>query len=87
MKDVLVFKDYTGSVHFNADDEVFFGKIEGIEDLMSFEGDSIIELKKGFEEAVNDYLEICKNNGEKNKMGDLTSELRLTSTKKQQGLL
>jgi predicted HicB family RNase H-like nuclease len=87
MKDVLVFKDYTGSVRFNADDEVFFGKIEGIEDLMSFEGDSIIELKTGFEEAVNDYLEICKNNGEKNKMGDLMSELRQTSTKKHQGLL
>jgi predicted HicB family RNase H-like nuclease len=54
---------------------------------MSFEGDSIIELKTGFEEAVNDYLEICKNNGEKNKMGDLMSELRQTSTKKHQGLL
>ncbi len=60
MKDVLVYKDYRGSVHFNADDEVFFGKIEGIEDLVSFEGDSVIELKKAFEEAVNDYLEICK---------------------------
>jgi predicted HicB family RNase H-like nuclease len=87
MKDVLIYKDYRGSVHFNADDEVFFGKIEGIKDLVSFEGDSIIELKKGFEEAVNVYLEICKNNGEKNKMGDLMSELRQTSTQKQQGLL
>ena len=65
MKDVLVYKDYIGSVHFNANDEVFFGKIEGIEDLVSFEGDSIIELNKTFDEAVNDYLEICKNNGEK----------------------
>ncbi len=65
MKDVLVYKDYIGSVHFNADDEVFFGKIEGIEDLVSFEGDSVIELKKAFEEAVNDYLEICKENGKK----------------------
>ena len=36
MKDVLVYKDYIGSVHFNADDEVFFGKIEGIEDLPDF---------------------------------------------------
>ena len=60
MKDVLIYKDYRGSVHFNADDEVFFGKIEGIEDLVSFEGDSVIELKKAFEETVNDYLEICK---------------------------
>ncbi|MFZ4526765.1 MAG: type II toxin-antitoxin system HicB family antitoxin [Chlorobium sp.] len=65
MKDVLVYKDYIGSVHFNADDEVFFGKIEGIEDLVSFEGDSVIELKKAFEEAVDDYLEICKENGKK----------------------
>ena len=65
MKNVLVYKDYIGSVHFNADDEVFFGKIEGIEDLVSFEGDSVIELKKSFEEAVTDYLEICKENGKK----------------------
>ncbi len=65
MKDVLVYKDYIGSVHFNANDEVFFGKIEGIDDLVSFEGDSVIELKKAFEEAVNDYLEICKEYGKK----------------------
>jgi len=58
MNDVLIYKDYIGSVHFNADDEVFFGKIEGIENLVSFEGDSVIELKKAFEEAVDDYLEI-----------------------------
>ncbi|MEI7934771.1 MAG: type II toxin-antitoxin system HicB family antitoxin, partial [Chlorobiaceae bacterium] len=38
---------------------------EGIEDLVSFEGDSVIELKKAFEEAVDDYLEICKENGKK----------------------
>jgi predicted HicB family RNase H-like nuclease len=65
MKDVLVYKDYRGSVHFDADDKLVFGKIEGIEDLVSFEGDSVIELNKAFEEAVNDYLEICKDNGEK----------------------
>ena len=65
MKDVLVYKDYTGSVHFSADDEVFFGKIEGIDDLVSFEGSSVIELKKAFEEAVVDYIELCKEIGKK----------------------
>jgi len=59
MKDVLVYKDYTGSVHFSADDEVFFGKIEGIDDLVSFEGKSVVELKTAFEEAVDDYIELC----------------------------
>ena len=41
MKDVLTYKDYLGSVHFNAEDNVFFGKLEGIEDLVSFEGQSV----------------------------------------------
>ena len=60
MKDVLTYKDYLGSVHFNAEDNVFFGKLEGIEDLVSFEGQSVAELRKAFEEAVEDYLAICE---------------------------
>jgi predicted HicB family RNase H-like nuclease len=65
MKDVLIYRDYLGSEHFNAEDEVFFGKIEGIDDLVSFEGSSVLELKKGFEEAVEDYIEICAIDGKK----------------------
>jgi predicted HicB family RNase H-like nuclease len=63
MKDFLTYKDFIGSVHFNAEDEVFFGKIEGIEDLISFEGQSVSELKNAFEESVDDYISICKENG------------------------
>ena len=55
MKDILQYKDFIGSVHFNAADEIFFGKIEGIDDLVSFEGNTVSELKQAFEEAVNDY--------------------------------
>lgn len=65
MKDILVHNDYIGSVHFNADDETFFGKIEGIDDLISFEGNSVAELKHSFEEAVEDYIQLCKENGKK----------------------
>jgi predicted HicB family RNase H-like nuclease len=66
MKDFLLFKDYIGSVHFNAEDEIFFGKIEGIEDLISFEGSSVLELKKSFEAAVEDYMILCKEVGKNN---------------------
>ena len=65
MKNVLVYKDYIGSVHFNAEDEIFFGKIEGIEDLISFEGNSVKKLKESFEEAVNDYIALCKEMGKR----------------------
>ena len=65
MKDTLSFNDYIGSVHFNGEDEVFYGKIEGIEDLITFEGKTVTELKTAFEEAVEDYLELCKKNNKR----------------------
>ncbi len=60
MNDILRYKDYLASVQFNAEDEVFHGKILGINDLVNFEGTSVKELKKAFAEAVEDYLETCK---------------------------
>jgi predicted HicB family RNase H-like nuclease len=60
MKDVLRFKDFIGSVHFSADDDCFFGKIEGIDDLVSFEGRDVDELKRSFREAVEDYVKLCR---------------------------
>ena len=60
MNDILQYKNYFATVHFNADDEVFHGKIIGINDLVSFEGTNVKELKKAFQGAVEDYLETCK---------------------------
>ena len=53
MKDFLEYKDYLGSVHFNADDEIFYGKIECIDDLISFEGNTVNNLKTAFSEAAS----------------------------------
>jgi predicted HicB family RNase H-like nuclease len=63
MKDVLTYKDFIGSVHFSADDKVFHGKIEGITDLVTFEGERTDELEKAFHEAVDDYIALCKEAG------------------------
>lgn len=61
MNDILKYKDYLAVVHFSSEDEVFYGKIMGINDLVSFEGSSVRELKKSFHEAVDDYVETCKS--------------------------
>lgn len=63
MSDSMTHKGYIGTVHFSEEDEVFHGKIEAINDLIMFEGTSVKELKKAFHEAVDDYLEICKEMG------------------------
>jgi predicted HicB family RNase H-like nuclease len=60
MIDSLKYLDYTATIHFSADDEVFFGKVIGINDLITFEGTSVVELKDAFKECVDDYLETCE---------------------------
>lgn len=59
----LEYKNFIGSVNFSEEDEVFFGKIEGINALVTFEGQSVIELKEAFKNAVDDYLELCIKKG------------------------
>lgn len=52
----LNYKGFIGSVNFSEEDGVFFGRIEGINGMVNFEGESIKELTNAFHEAVNDYL-------------------------------
>ncbi len=63
MKDALTYNSFIGSVQFSADDDVFYGKIEGIDDLISYEGTSVAELKEAFRNAVEDYMDLCKEVG------------------------
>jgi predicted HicB family RNase H-like nuclease len=63
MNDILEYKGYYGTVQFSSEDEVFYGKLFGIDDLVTFEGGSVRELKKAFHEAVDDYLETCAEVG------------------------
>jgi len=65
MKNYFEHKGYIGTVEFSADDKVFFGKIHGINDLITFEGSSVSELETAFHESVNDYLFTCEELGKK----------------------
>jgi len=56
----MIYKDFIGSVHFSSDDDLFYGKIEGINDLVTFESDNVSGLRASFKEAVDDYLELCE---------------------------
>ena len=63
VRDSLSYKGFSGSVHFNADDEVFYGKIAGVNDLVTFEGTTVADLATSFREAVEDYLVLCRTVG------------------------
>ncbi len=62
MKNVLNYKNYIGTVEFSEEDKVFFGKVIGITDSISFEGDTVESLIEDFHAAVDEYLEFCREN-------------------------
>ena len=59
MKNHMKYKEYYGSVHYNDEDEVFYGKVEGIRSLISYEGYDVQSLKEAFMESIDDYLDTC----------------------------
>ena len=63
MKNTMEYKGYIGSVEFSEADELFFGKVQGIRSLISYEGTNAAELVSDFHGAVDDYLSQCDEEG------------------------
>ena len=63
MKDMMSYKGYYGSVHYNDVDSIFHGKIEFVRSLVNYEGTDVEGLHRAFKEAVDDYLELCEQEG------------------------
>lgn len=61
MKNIMRYKGYIAKIEYSDEDECFCGKIEGMKrDLICFEGETVKELKKDFKNAIDHYLEVCK---------------------------
>lgn len=78
MKDVLKYKGFIGSVHYASEDRVFYGKIEGVNDLITFEGSNVDDLEEGFQYMVDEHLKDCHKNNipvEKSYKGNLNIRL------------
>jgi len=63
MNKELTYKGFTASIDHSSTDNIFYGKILGIDDLVNFEGTTEKELEQAFQEAVDDYIETCKQVG------------------------
>jgi len=61
MKNTLSYKGFIGSVSYSDDDGVLFGKIEGINDLVTYESTEVSDLIKQFRISVDEYIESCKH--------------------------
>ncbi len=57
------YKGYQGSVKVSIEDHCLHGKIEFISDMVNYEGETVEQLEKEFNLAVDSYLETCKEMG------------------------
>lgn len=63
--DLLKYRGYFGSVQYSAEDKCLYGKVEFIDDLVIYEGGSVLEVEEAFRNAVDDYLSTCAESGTK----------------------
>ena len=78
MKDVMRYKGFIGSVHYASEDRVFYGKVEGINDLITFEGSTVDELESGFKYMIEEHIKDCRKKDiavEKSYKGNLNIRL------------
>ncbi len=55
-----MYNGYIASIEYSPEDKCFFGKLEMIDDLVTFEASNAKELEKNFHNAVDEYLLTCK---------------------------
>ena len=59
LNQTMEYKGYTGSIEYSEQDGLYFGQVQGIRSLISYEGVDVSELKKDFCDAIEDYLDLC----------------------------
>ena len=57
-------KGYKGYVEFDEENEIFHGEVLYVNDVITFQGKSVDELKKEFRDSVDDYIDFCESRGE-----------------------
>ena len=65
MKNTLSYKGFTARIEFDADDNIFFGRVLGLKDIIGFHGETVVDLTTDFHNAIDHYLDVCRQRGEK----------------------
>lgn len=59
----MEYKGFAARVEYSEADGCIVGHVAGIRDVIGFHGESVVELRAAFEEAVDDYLATCEKLG------------------------
>jgi len=59
----MEYKGYVGTVEYDPDAKIFHGEIVNTRDVITFQGTTVDEINKAFEDSIEDYLNWCKSEG------------------------
>jgi predicted HicB family RNase H-like nuclease len=59
----MSYRGYAAKIEYSDEDDCLVGHIAGINDVVGFHANSVIELHAAFEEAVDDYIQACEKAG------------------------
>ncbi len=53
------YRGYQASMIFDADDKIIVGRVLGIDDIITFHGDSVEDFEANFHAVISDYIAAC----------------------------
>jgi predicted HicB family RNase H-like nuclease len=63
MNSIFEYAGYIGSAEVDSENGILYGRLLFIRDVISYQANTVPELKAAFCEAVDDYLAACKEDG------------------------
>ena len=60
MNNGLYYRGFTSIPKYSADDNMFYGTLDNIEDIVIYDAERAEDLKDAFVEAVDDYLDALR---------------------------
>ena len=61
---MMEYKGYIGNVEFYDEADIFHGEVINLRDVVTFQGETVEQLRKAFQDSIDDYLEFCCERGE-----------------------
>ena len=75
---MIEYRDYIGVVDFDPEIDLFHGTVINTNDVITFYGASVAELRKEMQKSIEGYIEFCKEQGkipEKPFTGEFTVQM------------
>jgi len=61
---MMEYKGYFGKVEFDDEADIFYGEVINLRDIVTFQGETVTELRNAFRDSIDDYLDFCASRGE-----------------------